>query len=67
MSRTKLLRRSILAVAALQAGCMLRPDYLRSADALAQAETARTIQVVALFKALGGGRQSLPDTRIAAR
>ncbi len=36
-------------------------------DALAQAEAARTIQVVALFKALGGGWQSLPDTRVAAR
>ena len=36
-----------------------------SRDGLAQAEAARTIQVVALFKALGGGWQaSAPDTRM---
>jgi len=33
----------------------------QSRDALAQAEAARTIQVVALFKALGGGWQAGPD------
>ncbi|WP_043832998.1 efflux transporter outer membrane subunit [Muricoccus aerilatus] len=38
-----------------------------SRDALAQAEAARTIQVVALFKALGGGWQTEPNPRVAAR
>lgn len=34
----------------------------QSRDALAQAEAARTIQVVALFKALGGGWDASPET-----
>lgn len=36
-------------------------------DALAQAEAARTIQVVALFKALGGGWQTGPNAGTAPR
>lgn len=38
-----------------------------SRDALAQAEAARTVQIVALFKALGGGWQASPAAALASR